>query len=166
MGCVYTDKASEVRPPALQWKRLALRFMSIVPVVPCMSIVPLPCVSIVPCPLSHCHACPSTSTFLAAVKNTWISNICGAYVGINTCQRWVFALEANLPEFGRGSPCVKFAGAVTFRRKSRWSPAHVAHNLVMCNGAVFYADNRAWGGDDHIFWPTEIPPTVTPISPM
>jgi hypothetical protein len=123
-------------------------------------------------PADPCAGCSSTayskyaSAFLDAVKNTWITNICGSYVGTNTCQRWVFALEANLPDFGVGSPCVKFAGAVTFRRNSRLSPAHVAYKLVLCDGAVFYADNGAWGGDDHIFWPTEIPPTVTPISPM
>ena len=103
--------------------------------------------------------------FLDAVKKTWITNIGGCPIGTNTCQRWVFTLESNLPDFGVGSACVKFAGAVTFRRKSWLSPAHVAYKLELCDGSVFYADNGAWGGDDHIFFPYEIPPTVTPINP-
>jgi hypothetical protein len=118
------------------------------------------------CPCAGCS--PSAYTkyieqFLAAVKSTWIANICGHYVGTDTCQRWVFALEDKIPNFGLGSPCVRSAGVVTFRRKSRLSPAHVAYRIEMCNGAVFYADNGAWGGDDHIFFPFEIPPTATPV---
>jgi RHS repeat-associated protein len=117
-------------------------------------------------PTPICDGClPATyrsyvEQFQAAVKATWILNIGGYYLGRNTCQRWAFTLDENLPAFGLTINCVKSAGTVTYDIRSLKlprSPQHVVYKLVMCDGATIYADNGAWGGPDHIFFGPDIP---------
>jgi RHS repeat-associated protein len=95
--------------------------------------------------------------FQNAVSATWIANICGLYVGTNTCQRWAFDLQRRLPNFDLTNPCVRSAGTVTFSTGGILSSTHVAYRLEMCDGSVVYADNGAWGGSDHIFYARDIP---------
>jgi hypothetical protein len=101
--------------------------------------------------------------FQIAVKATWVANVCGLYIGWNTCERWALDLEGRLPNFGVGSDCIQFAGVVAFDIGGFLSPSHAVYKLEMCDGTVVYADNGAWGGGDHIFYAEDIPPTEKPI---
>ncbi|MEJ5341556.1 MAG: RHS repeat-associated core domain-containing protein [Thermogutta sp.] len=110
------------------------------------------------------RCCEQTmAKFLNAVHDVWLLNIFGYPLGPDTCQRWVFDLERRLDNFGLANPCIQNARLQTFRLEGGiLSSRHCTYMIELADGTVIYADNGAWGGDDHIFFPEDIPDGVQP----
>ncbi len=106
--------------------------------------------------------CPGCS---ASDRNKLVASLLNAtqttvviYAGTNTCERYAFEFEKQLPRgFGLGNPCIKSSNITTWNTGGYLSPRHAAYEVEFCDGTIVYFDNTGVGDDDHIFFPSDIP---------
>ena len=113
------------------------------------------------CSVAQCEK--DLSAILNAIEKAWIINILGVNLGINTCERWAFDCESRTFDEGfqtLTSPCFSVNTTGWSVEGGVLSTRHAAVAVEMCDGTIFYADNGALGGSDHIFFPTDVPSTL------
>jgi RHS repeat-associated protein len=106
------------------------------------------------CTAAHCEKV-MLRLFDAINEVSWT-----VYWGPNTCERWAFDYEKKLQKkFGGliSSPCIKEVRIITWETGGLLSPRHAAIQITLCDGTVFFLDNGALGGSDHIFSDEDVP---------
>jgi hypothetical protein len=108
------------------------------------------------CSLDACNN--AVRQLMSAARTTWVLNLFGWYIGPDTCERWAFEFERNLPpSFGFMNCCIRESSIQTWDTEMLLSPRHAAYRVKFCDGTEFYFDNGGLGLNDHIFTADDVP---------
>jgi len=91
-----------------------------------------------------------------------LSNYPGG-IGRETCNRWAISFRSDQLDCGPGKKCSAGGPEIEFDYNGNfplWNH-HMGNKVCFPSGACIYLDNGWLGGDDHIFFPGQVPPEYT-----
>ena len=96
------------------------------------------------------------------------------FEGGEKCERWFCGFDEQMGPKDQNNECYQTGGVTWVRQPTRWPfdkaawcPGHVAIQVTMCDGTVFYLDSGFWGGlfppGEHKIRDPRWCPEITPI---